>query len=173
MKNIVLAISLIFSGMSVFSQVTTEDTLHWVENKKLEWKDFKGKSKGQTQATMLMNATYKKILKGKAEVETIFDRKRSWATKEEQTAQELKFYQTEFDLYEAESRKLRKIYKETKFGVDHDKVFQEKYNAAVTELNERDQSYKEDTEMGNNAAEIEKWAKIIQGELKELEGFKK
>ena len=172
MKNISLAIGFILLGLQIFAQVKSDDTLHWKETTKLEWKDFKGKSQGQSQATMLMNAQYKKVLKGKAQVETIFDRKRSWATKEEQTEQELKFYQTLFDLYEVASRKLRKEFKETKFGLDPDKVFQSKYNTALAELNERDQTYKEETEMGGNAAEIEKWSKTLKNELKELEAFK-
>jgi hypothetical protein len=176
MKNILLSLSFIALTLPVFSQTFSSDTMHWKENHKLEWKDFSGKSLGLAgvtgQATMVMNAQFHKTLRATAVVETIFDRKASWVAKEEQTEQELKYYQVMFDLYEVSSRKLRKQFKETRFGLDPDKVFQEKYRAASTALDDRCKLYIEETDMGAEAAALEKWSKTLQLELKELEAYK-
>ncbi|MBI4945141.1 MAG: hypothetical protein HY840_01925 [Bacteroidetes bacterium] len=175
MKNILLSLSFIALAFPAFSQTLSSDTLHWSSNRKLEWKDFSGKSLGVPgmtgQETMVMNAKFYKTLRAKATVETVFDRKKSWAPKEEQTEQELKYYRTMFDLYEVESRKLRKLFKETKFGLDPDKVFQEKYNEALEALDERSKLYMEETGLGADAAAMEKWNATLQLELKELEAY--
>ena len=121
---------------------------------------------------MLMDAKFHKGLRTTTVVETIFDRKQSWVAKEQQTEQELKYYQTMFNLYEVESRKLRKQFKETKLGLDPDKVFQEKYNAALAALDERSKLYMEETDLGIDAAALEKWSQTLQQELKELESYK-
>ena len=176
MKNIFSALAVISFALSSYSQQTSNDTIQWSEARKLEWKDFLGKSAGKTgvqgQATMVMNAKFHKGLKATTSVEAIFDRKSSFIATESKTAQELKYYQTMFDLYEAESRKLRKVFKETRFGLDPDKVFQEKYNAALKALSDRMDDYIDETEFGNETEEMEKWSNTIQGELKELEAFR-
>ena len=177
MKNILSSLVFFVCALNAYSQQTSNDTIHWSESRKLDWKDFLGKAAGKNgvlgQATLLMNAKYHKGLKATTSVETIFDRKSSFIAEEAKTAQELKYYQTMFDLYEVESRKLRKVFKETKFGLDPDKVFQEKYNAALKALAERVDDYMEETGTGNETEEVEKWSKNIQSELKELEAFKK
>jgi len=176
MKNLLFVISFISINYSAFSQTLSADTMHWSESHKLEWKDFTGKPPAKSgttgQATMVMNAKFHKALHTTTVVETIFDRKKSWTTKEGQTEQELKYYQVMFDLYEVSSRKLRKEFKETRFGLDPDVVFQEKYNAALTALDDRSKLYIEETDMGADATALEKWAKTLQPELKELEAYK-
>lgn len=176
MKNILLGLSFISLSLPVFSQTLSSDTMHWKENHKLEWKDFSGKPLAQAgitgQATMVMNAQFHKTLRATAVVETIFDRKTSWVAKEDQTEQELRYYQVMFNLYEVASRKLRKQFKETRFGLDPDKIFQEKYRDASTALDERCKLYMDETDMGADAAELERWAKTLQLELKELETYK-
>lgn len=176
MKNILSALVLISLALTSFSQAST-DTIRWSESRKLDWKDFMGKGAAKEgvlgHATLIMNAAYHKGLKATTSVEAVFDRKSSFAAADEKTPVMLKYYQTLFDLYEAESRKLRKQFKEAKFGLDPDKVFKEKYDAALKALDERVDNYTEETETGNNAEEVEKWSKTIQNELKELEAFRK
>lgn len=122
-------------------------------------------------ATILMNAKINKALKTKTVVEAVFDRKNSFCAEKERTAQMLKYYQILFDLYESASRKLRKQFSETKFGLDPEKIFHEKYNAALQALNERVDLYMQETETGEQADAIEKWSKMVQMELKELHSF--
>ncbi len=175
MRNILVAAIIIFSTLLSHSQQTSNDTLHWSATRKLDWKDFNGKAAGKTgvlgNASMMVSAKFQKGLKAKTSVETIFDRKVSFIAEQERTVRMLKYYQVMFDLHEVQSRKLRKVLKETKLGLDPEKVFQEKYNAAQKELAERVDQYQEETEEGTNAAEIEKWQKMIWQELKSLEAF--
>jgi hypothetical protein len=177
MKNIVASLLLIFLFLHSYSQQTSNDTIHWSESRKLEWKDFTGKAEGKegmlSQAIMIMNAKFHKGFKATTSVEVIFDRKSSFVSTEGKNAQQLKYFQTMFDLYEVESRKLRKEFKATKFGLDPDKVFQEKYNAALKVLSERADQYMEETATGSEPEEVAKWSKILKAELKELEIFSK
>ncbi len=177
MKKILSALAFIFSTFFSYSQQTSTDTMQWTESRKLDWNDFTGKATGKNgvlgHATMIMNAKYHKGLKKTTSVEAVFDRKSSFAAANEKTPAMLKYYQTLFDLYEAECRTLRKQFKETRFGLDPDKVFKEKYDAALKALGERVDDYMEETETGNNGEEVNKWAKNLQLELKELEAFKK
>jgi hypothetical protein len=177
MKNILSALGFIALAFSSYSQQTSNDTIQWSESRKLDWKDFSGKAAAKSgalgHATLLMNAKYHKGLKATTSVDAVFDRKSSFAADNEKNPAMLKYYQTLFNLYEAESRKLRKEFKETRFGLDPDKVFQEKYNAALTALDERVDNYIEETETGSNVAELTKWSNAVQAELKDLETFRK
>jgi len=176
MKNILFLTIFIFSAHCSFSQQTPTDTLHWNSSYKLQWKDFAAKpdSKGGQfgQATMQVNAYFKKGIKMKTEVVTIFDRKKSYSEPEDKTPEILKYYQTMFDLHEVESRKLRKKFSETKFGIDPEKKFQELYKATLAELEKRNDLYMEETETGEKKEAVQHWTKMIQEELKSLEAFK-
>jgi hypothetical protein len=175
MKNILTVLAFLFMVPLAHSQQVSEDTLHWSSTKKLAWTDFKGKTAGKTgvlgNAAMMVSAKFHKGIKTKTSVETIFDRNISFIADKDKTAQMLKYYQVMFDIHELQSRKLRKELKETKLGLDPEKVFQEKYTAALKELEERMESYQDDTEEGTNAPEVEKWNKQIQQDLKALEAF--
>ena len=177
MKNISLLAIFIFASLLSFAQAGPSDSLYWSETAKLQWKDFEGKAdskKGRlSQATIQMDARFRKGIKATTLVKTFFHRKLSCILAEEKTPTMLRYYQALFDLYETQSRKLRKTLKETKLGFEPEKVFQEKYNLALKELDERVDLYMEETETGENSAEIERWEKIIQTELKQLEAFSK
>jgi len=178
MKRLFLSLQIFVICFTSFSQSLSSDTLHWTSYRKLAWEDFKGTSinlpniSGQT--IMLMLAKFQKqtlFLPTKTTVETVFDRKNSWATESGRTDQNLKYYQVLFDLYEVGSRKLRKDFKETKFGLNPNKLFQEKYNSSITALNDRTKQYMSEISMGTNLEVIEKWDLQIQSELKELDYF--
>jgi hypothetical protein len=162
-----------------FSQALSNDTIHWTEYKILKWEDFKGESieiPGMTgQAMMSMLASFKKVtlfLPTEASVVTVFDRKNSWTTREAQTEESLKYYQITFDLYEVYTRKLRKEFKHTKFGLDPNKVFQEKYKAVLTDLSDRNKLFMKETKMGQDTEAVDRWTKVIKLELKELDAFR-
>jgi hypothetical protein len=175
MKKLLFVIACVSLSRPLFSQPASNDTLHWSASRKLQWKDFLSKTSDKNgvlgQATMLMNAQFHKGFKATTRVETVFDRKGSFAPPTGQTPQQLNYFQTMFDLYEAESRKLRKEFKETRFGLDPDKVFQEKYTAALKALNERVDNYMEETTAGDEPKELKKWSDALKLELKGLEAF--
>ncbi len=177
MKNsFILLISLLVST-PLFSQTLSADTLHWSANKKLTWNDFKGKPSDELETgecLMVMQASFVKknpLKPAIAAVVAVFDRKHSHTAIDDRTAQELKYYQVMFDIYEVYSRKLRQEFKNTKFGLDPDKIFQEKYSKGITALDERVRKYRNDTNQGESNAELLKWEKQIALELKELEKF--
>ena len=162
-----------------FSQGISNDTIHWIDYRKINWDDFKGDAidlpNMSGQSLMVVLANFQKItlfLPVKTSVVTVFDRKNSWVSNNGKTDQFLKYYQVMFDLYEVYTRKLKKEFKNTKFGFDPNKVFQEKYGSALTALSDRSKLYMKETKMGSDNDAIEKWDKIIQSELKELEEYK-
>jgi hypothetical protein len=162
-----------------FSQTLSNDTLHWSENKKLAWADFKGKEiKGAEKAQQSLMAMVANYTKGNplkptsTTVVTVFDRKKSWTSSAAQTSQELKYYQVMFDIYELHSRMLRKEFKGAKLGLDPNKAFQEKYSLAIAALDEQVRDYNEETDSGANSAELNKWEEQIKKDLKALDGFK-
>lgn len=179
MEKSILTIVILSLTLTVSSQALSNDTLHWAEYRKLTWDDFKGEPidlpgmAGQEMTVMLAN--FKKahlLLPAMASVVTIFDRNNSWAADKSRTSQQLKYYQLTFDLHEVYSRKLRKEYSQTKFGLDPNTVFQQKYNTALTALSDRNKLLMKETKMGQDSAMVDKWAATIETELKELDAFR-
>lgn len=174
---------IVFTTSTLFSlsqtQTLTSDTLHWQESKKLTWADFKGKEttgaeKEQHVSLAMQGGFVKKnpLKPAVAEITAVFDRKKSCVNKTEQTNDELAYFQVMFNIYELHARKLRKTIKETKMGINPEKVFQEKYNAAITELDEEINEYKEETQSGNNIQAVNEWKEKVNKELKILNSYK-
>ena len=177
-KIFTIAAFLIFIH-TAYSQALSSDTLHWVDYKTLSWTDFKGDTidiPGYSgQSMMVMFANFRKaslFLPTKVNVVTVFDRKNSWAVKPARTDAFLKYYQVEFDIYEVYTRRLRKDFESTKFGLDPNKVFQEKYNAALTALSDRNKLYMKETKLGTDSDAVKSWETIIAKELAELKQFR-
>ena len=174
MKHILITITIFILSLTSYSQALSNDTIHWIDYRKLSWEDFKGEPidlQGMYgQSMMVILADYHKytlFLPAHTTVETVFDRKNSWIASNAKTELSLKYYQVMFDIYEVYARRLKKEFKETKFGVNPEKVFKEKYNAILTALSDRNKQYLKETKMGTDSESIEKWQKIIQSELKE------
>lgn len=181
MKKIVLLFLFLTTTLLSFSQTQTlsSDTLHWRETKQLSWADFKGKEttgaeKEQHVSMAMLGGFVKKnpLKPAIAEVTAVFDRKKSCVNKKEQSDNDLVYFQVMFNMYELHARKLRKTVKETKMGINPEKLFQEKYNAAIAGLDEELNEYKEETQSGNNIQAITEWKEKINKELEQLNAFK-
>ena len=179
MKRLFFAILFWSICWMTFSQALSNDTIHWIDYRKIAWSDFKGDTidlpgiTGQTLIVVL--AYYNKpnlFIPTRTSVYTVFDRKNSWAINAYKIDKSLKYNQTMFNLYEVYARKLRKDFKNTKFGLDPNKVFLEKYNSTLTNLSDRNKQYMKETKIGTDSDSLDKWDKIIQAELKELEEYK-
>jgi hypothetical protein len=179
MKRILIL--LIFSSLYItaFCQGLSDDTIHWIEYRKLSWNDFKGEAiklpgiSGQTMIVLLANFHKGNLfLPTKTSVATVFDRRNSWIVDSAKSVQSLKYYQVMFDLYEVYTRRLKKELKNTKFGLDPNKLFQEKYNAALTALSDRNKQYFKETKLGTDSESVEKWNQTIQTELNDLKEYK-
>lgn len=153
------------------------DTLSWSDLKPLTWKDFKGKPSNDLESgecLMVLLADFSKpnpLKPAQARAVAVFDRQHSHTDKAKQTAEELRYYQVMFNIYELHARKLRQEFKNTKFGLDPNKTFQEKYAKAINTLNERVREYRNDTDEGEELAEVQKWEKLILAELQALKDF--
>lgn len=179
MKQLIILLLSIVVNFALLSQNLSNDTLHWIEHRKLTWDDFKGEPLDlptiTSQAFMVMPSNFIKthiFLPVSVSVETVFDRKNSWVIKNAKSEQSLKYYQVTFDLYEVYARKFRKECANTKFGLNPNKVFQEKYNHFLTALNDRDKLLMKETKMGLDSTALEKWVKTINSELLELNEYK-
>lgn len=178
MKQILCSLALSLICIVTFSQSISNDTIHWASYRKLDWNDFKGSSidvQGLSgQALMVILANFQKLnlfFPVKTHVVTVFDRKNSWVTDAGKTDQSLKYYQVMFDLYEVYARKLRKDFKETKFGMDPNKVFQEKYESELSDLSDRNKQYMQETKLGTDADALKKWEDEVHRELQELSKY--
>lgn len=160
---------------AVFAQVKP-DTLHWKESKPLSWEEFKGKPKNgmSGEAFCQLDAQYEKpnpLKKTKFKIFAVWDKKKSWVAAASKTADELLYYQVLFNIYEVHARKLRKEFSETKFGIDPEKTFRAKYNAADASPTEDERDFRDETNEGAEAEELKKWDEKIKAELKELAPF--
>ena len=154
------------------------DTIHWRAGKPLSWEDFKGKPKkanGLTGEAFCMNySKYEKpnpLKKTKYKVFAIWDRGKSWIDPKVKTPEELLYYQTLFNIYELNARKLRKEFSETKFGINPDQLFQAKYNSFNEALMDECRQYESETGSGTDRDEVKKWSEKINSELKLLDKY--
>lgn len=170
---------LICGNTNLLIAQSKSDTLHWNSNRPLTWGDFLGQPKNisgmKGEAFCMAYAKYAKpnpLKKTKFKVYAIWDRKKSWVLPASKTKEDLQYYQVLYNLYELNARRLRKELSETKFGINPDQVFQEKYNASNAKLIDETDSYKEETEAGTNEDAVKKWDEKVKTELKELEQHK-
>lgn len=180
MKKHIIIIVLSVISVCASGQALSDDTLHWTEHRKLSWNDFKGDTidipglSGQTIMLVLADFNkYHAFLPTSTSVTTIFDRKNSWTANQTKSGLYLKYYQTEFNLYEVCARQLRKEFSKTKFGMNPTIIFQQKYNSMLTELSNRSKLHMKETKLGTDSIGIEKWHSLMITELIELEQFKK
>ena len=161
----------------VFSQSKSlNDTIHWKASKPLSWADFKGKPKtGMSgEAFCTIDAKYEKpnpLKKTKFKIFAVWDKSKSWIALASKTEDELLYYQVLFNIYEVHTRQLRKEFSETKFGIDPEKTFREKYNKADASLMDDTRDFRDETDEGANVEELKKWDEKVKKELKDLEQF--
>ena len=175
MKNLFLL--LLFPTLVFPQSKNSNDTMHWQANKPLSWEDFKGKPKSgmSGEAFCILDAKYEKpnpLKKTKFKIAAVWDRKKSWIAPASKTADELLYYQVLFNIYEVHARKLRKELSETKFGLNPEEEFREKYNTAAENITEETNDYRDETNEGVGVSSVNKWNDKIKEELKLLDNFK-
>ena len=180
MIKYLLAATILFAQWSLNAQTApSNDTLHWKSSKPLSWEDFKGEAiEGiglQGEAFCMNLASFNKpnaFQKTRFEVAAIFDRQKSWVLEDMKDDGVLEYFQIMFNIYEVHARKLRKDLSETKFGLDPNTIFQEKYNHSMSELMNQFNAYRKETKMGLDLAAVKSWKVKIGEELKSLEAHK-
>jgi hypothetical protein len=155
------------------------DTIHWNENRKLSWSDFKGEPHlyyGLAGEAFCMNSGYydrpNAFAKTNYHVYTVFDRTISWVNPDAKNDYVLLYFQVMFNLYEKHARELRKELTEKNSGKDINSFFQEKYNVSMTALSDEFNEFRNDTRIGQDKGALLRWDKQVQADLKLLENYK-
>jgi hypothetical protein len=178
--RITMTIAGIILAIQIFAQSNlVNDTLHWNENRKLSWNDFKGEPLDYTgfqgEAFCLNMANFERphaFSKTIFKVTAVFDRTKSWFNPEARTDGGLLYFQVMFDLYELHARELRKELSETKFGKDPNAVFQEKYNNSMTALTNEYNEFRKETKLGKDSNALRDWHYKTQEKLILLDNYK-
>ncbi|MBK7500889.1 MAG: hypothetical protein IPI19_17830 [Ignavibacteriales bacterium] len=155
--------------------------VYWSDSRKLTWEDFQGKPIGSNENYVSEIHLYNPATIEKANIFStakltsicVFDKKHSWVNKKVASADLLLYNQVIFNIYELYTRKLRKEFYNTEFGLD-DYIQQfhlmtEKNNS---DLKDRLEDYRSDADLGKNVAGIKLWEMTIDKELEELKAYK-
>lgn len=173
-----MRISITIAGLILACQVFAQsnlpnDTLHWNENRKLSWDDFRGEPLDYTgfhgEAFCMNLANYERpdaFAKTTYKVIAVFDRTKSWITPKAKTDQGLQYFQVMFDLYELHARALKKELSELTPGGDPGAVFQEKYNNSMTALTDEFNEFRKETRLGQDAEVLAKWYQRTREKLR-------
>jgi hypothetical protein len=179
-----MRISLTIAGLILAFQAFAQsnlpnDTLHWNENRKLSWNDFRGEPLEYTgfqgEAFCLNLANYERpnaFSKTSYKVTAVFDRTKSWVNPKAKTDIGLVYFQVMFDLYELHARELKKELYETNTGNDPNAIFQEKYNNSMTALLNEFNEFRKATRLGQDSNALTDWHKKTQEKLKLLDNYK-
>jgi hypothetical protein len=165
---------------TVFGQTNvSNDTLHWNENRKLKWEDFRGEPQeysgfiGECFCMNLANFERPNIFsKTTFTVISLFDRTKSWVSTSAKSDIGLVYFQTIFNIYELHARELRKELSATKFGTDPTKIFQDKYNASMTDLMNHYNQFRKETKMGSDTNILKLWSGEVQSSLDSLNNYR-
>ena len=178
-----MRITLIITGLLLAYQTFAQsnqpnDTLHWNENRKLSWDDFKGEPLDYTgfqgEAFCMNLANYERpnaFSKTTFKVTAVFDRTKSWVNPKAKTDLGLLYFQVMFDLFELHARELIKELSEANLGNDPNTIFQEKYNNSMTALTNEFNEFRKDTKLGQDSNALTDWYKKTQEKLKLLDNY--
>ena len=159
-----------------------EKEILWSPERKLVWDDFKAKHSPYGDITAIAAATqcgisfetnrvtnFKKI---KYFVKTYFDVNKSWVSAEGRESQDvLRHEQSHFDLCEIYARRLYKELTTANLNIYTLEQANGIYKKVFDEYNERQYQYDVSTGHGTIAEEQEKWNKIIEDELTQLDAY--
>lgn len=170
---------LYFLSLEAFGQSSINDTLHWNEHKSLEWADFKGETMDgigfNGEVFCFISANFERpenSKKTKFTVIAIFDKTKSWISRETKTKSGLIYFQVLFNIYEVHARMLRKELEKSETESDINAVFQEKYNTSMTNLTDEFNLFRKETKLGKDKKILLKWKKKVEDELKSLDAYK-
>ncbi len=182
---LILSLFLIQCASSKISELynvyNKTDYLYWSDTHGLTWDDFQGEpltsSNIGSEIFVYNPATIEKsnlFSSFKLTSICVFDKKHSWVNRSLADSSTLLYNQTIFDIYELYTRKLRKKFSETDFGLSD---FSEKFHN-MTEKNNKElvdevSKFRKESDMGKNLDEVFNWHLKIKNELEDLKQFDK
>ena len=155
--------------------------VYWSDSRKLTWEDFQGKPIGSNENYVTEIHLYNPATIEKANIFStakltsicVFDKKHSWVNKKNASADLLLYNQVIFNIYELYTRKLRKEFYNTEFGLDdYIQQFHTMTEKNNSDLKDRLEDYRRDADFGKNVAGIKLWEMTIDKELEELKACK-
>jgi len=166
----------ILSFLFFFNIHTPTDTLHWSENRKLTYNDFKVRlnttegNVAQTASGISISYEYNQELeKYVIEVYSFFTFSDSWMHKDGKNEYVLNHEQKHFDITEIYARRLRKELSETNINYKNIRtVTSQLYNKILDDWNARQTLYDTQTYHGLRRSIQEEWDKKISQELEDL-----
>ena len=153
-----------------FTPGTEEDYIKWDETRKLTWDDFKAPPQkiGNTAAMTTTHLGFAYNVKNGNVTYVIdcrFEKNRSWGLVKNDWI--LKHEQGHFDIAEIYARRLNEKvnayeFNRTSFQKDLDNI----YKGVVSEKEQFQQQYDDETDYSRNKSKQEEWLKKIESELK-------
>ena len=165
----------------LYQTYSKENYVYWSDSKKLTWDDFQGTPIGSnenyvTEIHLYNPATIEKanyFSTAKLTSICVFDKKHSWVNKKNASAELLLYNQVMFNIYELYTRKLRKEFYSTDFGLDdYIQEFHTMTEKNNSDLKDRLEDYRSDADLGKNVAGIKFWEMTVDKELDELKEFR-
>jgi hypothetical protein len=155
--------------------------IYWSESKKLSWQDFEGEPLGSSNNHASEIHVYNPATIEKANLFSspkltsicVFDKKHSWVNQKIANDDILLYNQIIFNIYELYTRMLRKEFKNTDFSLDdYIKEFHFISEKNNSNLSDRIEKFRSESDLGQHKRALERWNKIIDDELASLNDYK-
>ena len=171
MKIVVALVFITFAGSRALSQ---EDFIRWKKNVKINWTDFKGKADPNSPfaAMSAVGMYYKfnsvsdgKNLRIMFEIDSRFDKARSWSKRSLRTSTMLRHEQLHFDICELFSRRFKKEAENTVYGKNYRVEISSLFNRYTGELQKMQHQYDRETMHSTNKANQKIWEDLVHRQL--------
>ena len=169
--RLVITLLFILVTLAGFSQ---QDHISWSEDVRLSWTAFKARpDRNSAYAAMSAVGIYYKYqafsqgnsVKVKFEIDTRFDKTKSWSRRHQQSDYILKHEQLHFDICELVKRQFKKEVETTTFSSRYKSEIKEIFDKYSSFLQSLQQKYDEQTMHSKNKQKQRSWDNFIKQEL--------
>jgi hypothetical protein len=171
MKIVVTLVFITFGSLRALSQ---EEYIRWSKNVKINWTDFKGKpdtySPFAAMSAVGMYYKFNSVSIGETyhvrfEIDSRFDKSRSWSKRNLRTAKMLRHEQLHFDICELFSRKFKKEAENKVYDKNYRNEISSLFNRYTDELQKMQHKYDGETMHSTNKAKQKIWEELIHQQL--------
>lgn len=158
-----------------------EESILWSEGYRLQWTDFKGEPKNDSEAVAItasglsVGLTAKtlgsKLIDYKAIIEAHFYPHQSWYLKDQVNNIVLAHEQLHFDITELYARKLRKRIEQYNFSINIKKELSHLQKQINKELKMTQEKYDAECDFSRNPEAQKNWRILVNQELKKLSKY--
>jgi hypothetical protein len=174
LKGLIIFVLWISNGNYLFAQ----DTLHWSEERKLLWSDFRGAIDQGDPETGARSSIYVYYILTPCEkvycwnIKVVFDRETAWARNK--SVELLVHEQVHFDIAELFARKIaKKFYEIGNSGDSVESVVDSLFNGLMDEHELFTHRYDNETNFSRNSEKQIEWNEFISAELNKYVKYKR